>query len=784
MTNTPFPTLSANLALGFAPGTRIHTREGLCPIEAVRAGDLVLTHPERNPPPRRRRERNEYLYRAVSRVGEAQSPTTVRIELINLADGITDTLMAAPGQPFWTQPHGWVAAGHLRPGHALVLSFFGNAMVQRVETLEQSSQTHWLEVEGFNTYYVEQLGAWVGDNLAAAPLLPPEEHPAGADRPIDFTKPQTLLRIANYYNDFLEPPAPAAASATGLTHRAEAEKLRSVIKARMGQELAYDRDSVAWLDDYIERARLHTPKENWPGAIQLIGSFLGECLVHALGGEWVSDGGSGCVQTRSGMTFTHNKVSKQYDGGRESGDTILGFFDAIAAMDNTYREPTPGQLRLLQFQREPVCCIFVRTSLDASRPWVQIADADARWVRLVPPPGQTHVTSISLTSIKSFYVTSHDGRLVHTEWIAKAEWPTLPPDILRQLKQRLPARTTLGLGDLESGKPFLDVRYGPRKRSGDLQHGYSTSVTNISRQRVKVLRFAGMRPDSGHWALANVTGDFYTPSNFKEWYGLPGEWLEPGESVCDTGNWGQPPVLWAYYGVTDTGQHFVAGKVLERPVGGPEGSSEAHFVTPGPEQLEMAALLQKLRTNFERRQQSMNMLSLARITGAKPDWMEPYDQLSEVFERQPLLLTEGHIVWAALVQANKLLFKPGPDNCPAQLVYSLDDYFDSHPSELQQVAQAYMSFKGVELEDPELRAFARLITDELSRSLSVVLPRVFSNREVRSSTFMVFRNHLPNGVLSFSRFPILVHPSTSAVLMVPFEFWPIGLIVMCKEGRL
>jgi len=784
MTNIPFPTLVADPALGFALGTHVHTREGLCRIEAIRPGDLVLSHPESESPPRRRRERNEYIYRTVSRIGESQSFTAVRIELINLADGIVDTVLAAPGQPFWTQPHGWVAASHLRPGHALVLSFHGNAMVRRVETLEQPMQVRWLEVEGCSTYYVEQLGSWVSDNLAAAPLLPPEGDSPETKPTVDFTKSQTLLRIANYYNDFLEAPAPAPESATGVGHRAEAEKLRAVVKARMGQELAYDRDSVAWLDDYIERARLRTPKENWPGTIQLIGSFLGECLVRALGGEWVSDGGNGCVQTRSGMTFTHNKVSKQYDGGRESGDTILGFFDAIAAMDNTYREPTPGQQRLLQFARDHVCCVFVRTSMDASRPWVQVADTEARWIRLVPPPGQTHVTSISLTSIKSFYVTSHDGQLVHTEWIAITDWPTLPPDILRQIKQRLPARTTLGLGDLESGKPFLDVRYGPKQHAGDPQHGYSTSVTNISRQRIKVLRFAGMRPDSGHWTLASVTGDFYSPSNFKEWYGLQGEWLKPGDSVCDTGNWGQPPVLWAYYGVTDTGQHFVAGKVLERPVIGPEGSGEAHFVTSGPEQPEMAALLQTLRANFERRQQSMNTLSLTRIAGAKPDWLEPFDQLSEVFERQPLLLTEGHIVWAALVQANKLLFKPGSDNCPAQLVYSLDEYFDSHPSELQQVARAYMSFKGVELEDPELRAFARLITDELRRSLSVVLPRVFSSREVRSSTFMVFRNHLPNGVLSFSRFPILVHPSTSAALMVPFEFWPIELIVMCKEERL
>jgi hypothetical protein len=49
---------------------------------------------------------------------------------------------------------------------------------------------------------------------------------------------------------------------------------------------------------------------------------------------------------------------------------------------------------------------------------------------------------------------------------------------------------------------------------------------------------------------------------------------------------------------------------------------------------------------------------------------------------------------------------------------------------------------------------------------------------------MVFRKHVPNGVLSCGLFPILTHPSTPAVMMVPFEFWPIELIVLWKENGL
>jgi hypothetical protein len=46
-----------------------------------------------------------------------------------------------------------------------------------------------------------------------------------------------------------------------------------------------------------------------------------------------------------------------------------------------------------------------------------------------------------------------------------------------------------------------------------------------------------------------------------------------------------------------------------------------------------------------------------------------------------------------------------------------------------------------------------------------------------------FRKHVPNGVLSSGLFPILTHPSTQAVTMLPFECWTIKLTVLWKENR-
>lgn len=199
---------------------------------------------------------------------------------------------------------------------------------------------------------------------------------------------------------------------------------------------------------------------------------------------------------------------------------------------------------------------------------------------------------------------------------------------------------------------------------------------------------------------------------------------------------------------------------------------------------ELAQILDKLRASFELRQQRMSELSLASVLAPKPDWMGPADGLNEVVARQRLLLTEGEVVWGALVMANKLLFEPGTEDLPALLVHSPDRHFDARPEALREVGQALFALKDTAPADPELARLAALITGETERALGLALPPVLCSRPVRAGVFMAYRRHVPTGVLRGGLFPVLTHPSTPAVMMLPFEFWPIELIILWKEGRL
>lgn len=213
-------------------------------------------------------------------------------------------------------------------------------------------------------------------------------------------------------------------------------------------------------------------------------------------------------------------------------------------------------------------------------------------------------------------------------------------------------------------------------------------------------------------------------------------------------------------------------------------ASSAHYVAPTEPMPAMQRAIDMLRSGFASVQKRLAGPRLAALCAAPPSWMKDSDGLMEVLRQQSLLLAQGQIVWGGLIQANKLLFTPGQDDCPALLVYSADRYFDAHPDELRAVGRQMFALKDTNPADPVLKAAALKVSDEAARDLGFRLPAVFSEREISAATFMVFRRHIPQGVLTAGLFPILTHPSTPAVMIVPSDFWPLDLLVMWSERRI
>jgi hypothetical protein len=176
-----------------------------------------------------------------------------------------------------------------------------------------------------------------------------------------------------------------------------------------------------------------------------------------------------------------------------------------------------------------------------------------------------------------------------------------------------------------------------------------------------------------------------------------------------------------------------------------------------------------------------------RLLPAPPFWMRlsPGERLWTVFREREQLVTRGKVVWGALVQANELLFRPGPNDCPANAIFSPDNDYDGEPLELGRLGHELFALKGTRPDDPVLRKVAADITNEMQRSFNFRIPDAMTGgREVYFTTIMVHRRHLPGRVLTQGFFPMVVDPGqTEATMILPSDYWPPQMLAFWQPGR-
>ncbi|MFI8341868.1 hypothetical protein ACIF8W_17610 [Streptomyces sp. NPDC085639] len=160
----------------------------------------------------------------------------------------------------------------------------------------------------------------------------------------------------------------------------------------------------------------------------------------------------------------------------------------------------------------------------------------------------------------------------------------------------------------------------------------------------------------------------------------------------------------------------------------------------------------------------------------RSDWVEREDPLAEILEAQDVLLTEGRLVWGAIVQANNDLFARGWHDLPAAVIYSPDTaVFGGSPDLLLDIARKLYRLKGTHQHDPELAAFSRMLASEMDREMRLEVPRRLTGSvTVYCTDIIVARRHLPGRVLNEPIFLLLIAPEhTAMTMMLPSRFWPV-----------
>lgn len=156
-----------------------------------------------------------------------------------------------------------------------------------------------------------------------------------------------------------------------------------------------------------------------------------------------------------------------------------------------------------------------------------------------------------------------------------------------------------------------------------------------------------------------------------------------------------------------------------------------------------------------------------------PGWVNLGHPLRALTHKQGLLLRLGEPVWAALVQANSKIFELNSEALPGAVLYSPDPESFARPAVLARAAQNLFSSKGQTGGDPRLQGLIEAVADERQTILHQELPASASEGLYCLYTSVLFDpRHLPGGVLNLRVFPVLRHPKSQAVLVVPHWHWP------------
>lgn len=113
---------------------------------------------------------------------------------------------------------------------------------------------------------------------------------------------------------------------------ANAELVRNIARGKLAVIVEYNEAGVRWLDAYIDRQRQTASEEVKSNLPSTLGSFLGECIRHTFGGQWVQDPEHGwMVRINDKLSvFPFNKVAKQL--ANEDGESVSGLFTAISPL--------------------------------------------------------------------------------------------------------------------------------------------------------------------------------------------------------------------------------------------------------------------------------------------------------------------------------------------------------------------------------------------------------------------------------------------------------------------
>lgn len=217
------------------------------------------------------------------------------------------------------------------------------------------------------------------------------------------------------------------------------------------------------------------------------------------------------------------------------------------------KSDSKNTLNLLKFYHEVrPCQIYLGIPPGRALQWQKVYRILAH--EIVVTSGKVY----SLEESTAFIIAYPSGEIAH---FANLFYP-LPSGLSFVDTKTAQIPDTVTLDQLTPGKGLLKVTYSKSLLFPDDCHYMTATLTNTSKQRLKITKFAAYRLEGQTFTLQTATGGFFTERQFREWYGLgEEEWIRPGQRVFDPHCYGATGTLWVYHGLTETNEPWVAGEV-------------------------------------------------------------------------------------------------------------------------------------------------------------------------------------------------------------------------------
>lgn len=138
------------------------------------------------------------------------------------------------------------------------------------------------------------------------------------------------------------------------------------------------------------------------------------------------------------------------------------------------------------------------------------------------------------------------------------------------------------------------------------------------------------------------------------------------------------------------------------------------------------------------------------------------------------LYKEGRVVWAAVVQANHSMFLPRDSKkytSLGEIVY--DPYGRTHIGKLIKLAEMLVNLKNAPPDKLDQLSHHNRLNNGKECVFGADYPKSLSRLPIKVSSLVIYRKHLPNGLLSQSFFPILISDKCEGIATIlPSRFWP------------